>query len=1300
MTTNHVSLSTTFAGMWRKAMDRFSLQGIRLAICLLLGCLITADTSAASLEVEYQFDGDVLDSSGNGRDGTLATPAFVPGVVGQALQFNGAGPAMTTGQNATDLGINGSAPKSVTAWVNTQAFDGGGFFSIGPNANSEQFSLRTVGANQWRAQFWGGADFDFTSVPTNSNWAHMALVYDGSEARAYVNGQLAGSKVVALNTHPTNDPLVLGNWAGTNFTGTVDEFRLYSGSALTQTQINAEFQSGEHHAATLDQAVNVGAQHNKTAYVDADFNSGSLDSLLFDTKVSPIPHSPSVTMQNGEVNLHGRGHLNTTGQFNPHAEGLEVSGRWTSQASPDLDFFQVLTRSNGQPDPGNCCGETQSGLEFQKATGSSALQLQVRGGVFSISDLVQTGSLNYYVGGIYDFRITDTGESVMFQMTEVGNPANTAMLTANITGDTNTDFVTFHNREGNHTARLDNLRISSLNSTLGVNQNGFQVRQVLASGLTIDSIADADALLALNPGDAGHASEASETRSLINYVDGGGNGNYGGDNPFALGGGLNDFAMLATATLQSPTDETWTFAVNIDDGARLRINGVDVILEDRIGGTADFFGTIALSQGLHDLELMFFEQGGGAAVELFYARGTHTAFDPEAFTLLTIGATIVPEPHAWALGLIGAVFLGGLCLRRRGANSAVSQHNAGQFAALFLAVAVVLVTAPVASGALLGYWTFDDDTIDDSFGPYNGVLNSGAYSSDTPATLAGGRSLDLTGGDHYAYLPGTGPGAFNLANNLSVSTWVKGWPGDDWHTFVSKNGEGTWGWQLRRYAGSNQVGWTTRGPTDADMQGATTAASDGQWHHLLSTYDGSVKRIYVDGLLDRQINATGNIAAPTGEEVFFGARKISGGTINGFSRVQMDDVSIYSNALSPRQVYQLSQGVAATALTTPALDLVENFEGTGGELPENWYRSGGNNTTRLRTNQVGEGTYSLRGQGDGGSPAVALNVHNSDSDRPTGMTWGPVFQVLDDSAQISLIVTGGNHAFNPASQTAGGAGVALWDHSTNTIVPGSYRTNVAATVGSGNHDWPPALIPLSGLAGRELSIVMIDRQKGSWAWTGIDQIEVDAGAIQTVPLREMKVHQQWGWDTAGDFDGWTKQSGNNFSIGNMGLDAGGVLRIAPDSFIDELGFALGQKGFLSSGSSDMNNGHEIATGAYVSPNFTVEGDILEFYLSGGTSNLAFEMVRASDDVVLLSAVNDGDRNDFAYNFWDVRPFLGDDVYLRLRDDNSGTAWGHIELDAVRLVSLASVIPEPSSYALGLIGLLSVGMFLRLRRRGM
>ncbi len=640
----------------------------RRFILAAVGLFIAAAAAQAAtvLEVEYQFDGDLLDTSGNGYHGTMTSPAFVDGVVRQAVDFSGE--PLNTGLTATDLNVAGAAPKSVTAWVNTRDFNGGGFFTIGPNANGQQFSLRTLNsANQWRAQFIGGSyDFDFTANTTRNNWAHMALVYDGSEARAYVNGQQVGSRAVGLNTHPTSQPLQLGVWSGNHFNGLVDEFRLHSGTALSVGQIWAEYQAGEHRAAALDQAANLGpGVHFATSYINDDFNSAGLNTLLFSTNTSGVPGNPSVTQQDGHVVLASRGHLNTTGQFNPYADGLEIIGRWHSLSatgSDPRDFFQVLTRSNGVPNSGSS-GETQSGLEFWKLTGSGELGLRDRGGAFSISDLTQDGSINFYVGGVYDFRITDAGDAVTFRMTEVGNPDNTAFLSATVSGKTNTDFITFHNREGSRTATLDNLRIKSLEPTLSTTADGFQVRQVRSDGSQVNSVAAAEALLALSPGDAGHAEEAAEARSVINYNDGGGIGNYGGVNPFPLGGGLNDFAVLATAVLEAPEEETWTFGVNIDDGARLRIGGEDVIVQDRLGGTANFLGTTTLSAGLHDLELLFFEQGGGANLELFFARGEHTTFDPQAFSLLTIG-TFVPEPSS--ILLLASAVLGLLLRRRRG----------------------------------------------------------------------------------------------------------------------------------------------------------------------------------------------------------------------------------------------------------------------------------------------------------------------------------------------------------------------------------------------------------------------------------------------------------------------------------------------------------------------------------------------------------------------------------------------------------------------------------------------------------
>lgn len=58
---------------------------------LLPGVIIWGDLPPDSnLILHYQFEGDVLDSSANGNDGTLyGSPSFETGVLGQALVLDG-----------------------------------------------------------------------------------------------------------------------------------------------------------------------------------------------------------------------------------------------------------------------------------------------------------------------------------------------------------------------------------------------------------------------------------------------------------------------------------------------------------------------------------------------------------------------------------------------------------------------------------------------------------------------------------------------------------------------------------------------------------------------------------------------------------------------------------------------------------------------------------------------------------------------------------------------------------------------------------------------------------------------------------------------------------------------------------------------------------------------------------------------------------------------------------------------------------------------------------------------------------
>ncbi len=187
----------------------------------------------------------------------------------------------------------------------------------------------------------------------------------------------------------------------------------------------------------------------------------------------------------------------------------------------------------------------------------------------------------------------------------------------------------------------------------------------------IDSLADAEQLISDSNLQDGPPVEG--IADVINFLDSGPDGNFG-DNSSFMGVTGDDFVLVATGLLEITEAGDYTFGINSDDGARLRIDGTDVIVTDAVQPPTDSFGSINLTEGLHEIELLYFERGGGAEVELFAAQGIFTSFDP-AFQLLngegglTVFAQrpqgpsgVIPEPSTAAvLALLG----GAVALSRR-----------------------------------------------------------------------------------------------------------------------------------------------------------------------------------------------------------------------------------------------------------------------------------------------------------------------------------------------------------------------------------------------------------------------------------------------------------------------------------------------------------------------------------------------------------------------------------------------------------------------------------------------------------
>lgn len=204
---------------------------------------VMADSPAAYYRLGESSGTTLVDSSGNGRNGTftgvtLGAAGAISGDSDTAWSLAGAGHG-----DVADAAWQRPASLTLEAWVKTT--DTGLRSILDKDANSSRaWQFRMNGGKLEFIKIAGGiqALTSVTSINTGA-WRHVAYTNDGTTGRLYIDGNLDVSVGMGTASAGT-DPFTIGanRSAGYNsmWVGQMDEVAVY-GAALSGTRIAAHY---------------------------------------------------------------------------------------------------------------------------------------------------------------------------------------------------------------------------------------------------------------------------------------------------------------------------------------------------------------------------------------------------------------------------------------------------------------------------------------------------------------------------------------------------------------------------------------------------------------------------------------------------------------------------------------------------------------------------------------------------------------------------------------------------------------------------------------------------------------------------------------------------------------------------------------------------------------------------------------------------------------------------------------------------------------------------------------------------
>ncbi len=900
----------------------------------------------------WKGDGNANDSTGANNGALQGGATFAPGLFGQAFSFNGNGQYVSIA-TGTNIPV-GDSPYTLSAWFKADSYVNAlnsveGIIGYGNYGTVNQVNALRLASDLFPnslgfRHYWWGNDLDVSAnlSPTGA-WYYVTATYDGTYRRIYLNGSQIAQDQPGPHSVPNASNFAIGLTApfyNEYFNGLIEQAAIFN-RAITSTEIQKIYQLS---------AAGLGGATIQGNYIGT--NSTGTGAIANAGNGITINNSAGNTIGDSTAALRNVISGNT-------GSGVYLTGSGTTRNVISGNYIGL------DKDGVNAVANSQHGVLIDNGASGNTI-----GGRTSTAG---TGAGNVISG--------NTRRGIQLNGTNVsGNVIQGNIIGLNAAGNTaraNEFGVIFFNGAHNNTVGTDGDGVGDTQEGNVISGNGPSGDGVNLNNGDNNLIAgnyigtDLTGTYAIGNGDTGIA--------LYNGSDGNQIGGTTAAMRNIIAGNTHQGIWIGAAFAGAPGPQQ-----NIIAGNWIGLNANGDALGNGING-------IILFDGAHNNTIGLAGAGGGNVIS-GHTAGAGIRITKDEPTDAVVGASA-----AYA-NVIQNNYIGtdsaGTAVRANGTGILIDSGSHDNTIGGAAAGTGNVISGNGLPPGIVSWWRADGNARDSVSGN-NGALQGNV--SFAPGKSGQAFSLD---GTNYISVPDA-PN-LDITTAVTIDAWVNpstlafDSPTNNGYAAILAKGDS----QLRNYGlfltsnGGVHLSYVSGGNAYSFFTGPGLVAA-GTFSHIAGVIDPSngVWRIYVNGALAASGTTTSPLESNTDPLTIGFSNQVSGGSDTYYFPGLIDDVGLYSRALSDAEIqdiYNADGGTKRTGGNASGIELDSNA--AGNVIQGNYIGTNAAGTAALGNSQYGvylntASVNSLVGNTISGNASDGVNINGNGAPVGTVGWW-------------------------------------------------------------------------------------------------------------------------------------------------------------------------------------------------------------------------------------------------------------------------------------------------------------------------